>query len=570
MLRVRTTLMLLLATGACILLLHLFGRRPPLQAAPVGAAARLIPGGLADIDSLIVERDGQRLELRRTGKAWDVCQPFSAGADTVAVLTLLDALERARVRDRFTLDEMKRRELNLGDLGLAPAAVRIVARSPSRRVELQFGACLPSGREVYVCSDQASEAVLVTEREAFAAVPESLDRMRERTLWRETQSRVTAIELRRPGIPFVKLIRDGDDWQMAQPFTARANAAVVGRALDALRAARIERFVWPSGTQTPDGLPGGIRTRLAYYGLDGESGLQVQIWESGNPVGMRLRFGRPVEDAPGWVYMLTPGDASVVAVTNAVPAALQVSPAELRDKRLLPARADAMTRLTLQFREETVSLTRGADRGWQLTTPVQVRADAAAVERLAQALADLRAERILDADPAAAAVAEPLCSVDVAAEGSEWRFMVTPAPAETGCVHIAFTNMPAVFVVAVSNLPAAIVQAGGMRGLVDRTVLALPAATVRRLAIRRGGDSWTVQRAANGEGWEAPAGREPDLRAISAWLELLAACQAPSACANPGWRRRSMSRPTMPCASCCWWGRRPARTAVMRCCADTT
>jgi hypothetical protein len=516
--------MLLLATGACVLLLHLLGRRAAGNLVPVGPSARLVAGGLADIDALIVERGGQRIELRRTGAAWDVSQPFSAGADPVAVMRLLDALERAPVRDRFSMDELGRRALNLGDLGLAPPAARIVMSTPNQRIELQFGACLPSGREVYVCSDQAGQAVLVTDRDVFAAVPESLDQMRERTLWRESQSRVTAIELRRPGMPFVKLLRDDDGWQMAQPFSARANPAAVGRALDALRAVRIESFVWPSGTNSADGVTGGIRTRLAYYGLDGDSGVQVQLWESGNPVGVRLRFGRPVEGAPGCVYALTPGGASVVAVTNAVLTDLMASPAELRDKRLLPVAAAEMTRLTLQAADQTLTLIRATGGGWNLTTPVQGRADAAAADRLAAALADLRAERVLDADPAAVgAGVGPEYSVGVTAGVNDWRFTVTPSLAEAGCVNIVFTNAPAVFVVAATNLPAALAAPDGLLGLVDRTVLALPATTVRRLAVRRGHENWSVQRAANGEGWEAADGREPDAPAIAAWLELLAA-----------------------------------------------
>jgi hypothetical protein len=516
--------MMLLATGACILLLHLFGRRAAIQTAPDGSAARLVPGGLADVDSLIVERGGQRLELRRTGAAWDVCQPFAAGADPVAVLRLLDALERAPVRERLSMDELGRRALGLGDLGLAPPVARIVARSANRRVELQFGACLPSGREVYVCSDQAEESVLVTDQDVFAAVPDSLDQMRERTLWRETQSRVTAIELRRPGMPFVKLVRDGDDWQMAQPVSARANPAVVGRALDALRGARIERFVWPSGT---NGVTGGIRTRLAYYGLDGDSGVQVQLWESGNPVGVRLRFGRPVDGASGWVYALAPGDASVVAVTNAVLTGLLVSPAELRDKRLMSVKADEITRLMLQTADQTVTLVRANGHGWNLTTPVQGRADAVAADRLAVALADLRAERVLDADAAAvAAGTEPAYSVEVTAGPAGWRFSVTPSLVETGCVNIVFTNAPAVFVVAATNLPPALFSPEGVLELVDRTVLSLPAVTVRRLIVRRGNESWDVQRAATGEGWQAADGREPDAAAIAAWLGLLGACRA--------------------------------------------
>jgi hypothetical protein len=523
MLRMRTTAGLLLATGACLLVLHLLGQRPALSPA-VGGGARLLPGGTAEVDWLIVERGGQRLELRRSGKTWQVSQPFAAGADSVAVLKLLDAIERAPVRDRFTLKDLERRALDLGDLGLAPPQARIVIGSPSRRVELQLGAALPSAREIYVSSDQAARTVWVTDRDLLAAVPDSLDRMRERTLWRETQSRVTAIELRRPGMPFVKLIRDGEEWQMVQPFTARAHGSAVARALDALRAVRIERFVWPTGAEEPNG---GIRTRLAYYGLDGESGIQVQLWESGNPVGIRLLFGHPIEENPGWVYALTPGDASVVAVSQAVLQPLMIPPSELRDNRLLPVPPDRVTRLTMQIQSQTLTFAREPEQGWTLTTPVRVRADAAAMGRLLQGVTSLRADRVLDADPVARATDdEPLASLDVTAGDSEWRLTITPSPAEPGFVHVVFTNKPSLFVVATTNLPLPLIRADGVRGLLDRTLLAAPAASVRRLTVKRGNEVWSVQRAANGDGWESAAGREPDPEAIQSWLTALAACQA--------------------------------------------
>lgn len=526
MIRLRTTVMMLLATGVCILWLYLLGRRNAAHIVPVGPAARLIAGGLADIDSMMVERGGQRIELRRAGAVWDVCQPFLAGADPVAVMGLLDALERAPIRDRFSMEELAHRALNLGDLGLAPPVARIVMRSLNRRIELQFGSFLPSGREVYVFSDQAGDAVLVTDRDVFATVPDALDQMRERTLWRETQNRVTAIELRRPGMPFVKLVRDGDVWQMVQPFSARAGSAVVMRTLEALRAARIERFVWPSGTNGVDGMAGGIRTRLAYYGLDGDSGVQVQLWESGNPVGVRLRFGRPVEGVSGLVYALTPGDVSVVAVTNAVMSGLLVSPAELRDKRLLPVAADEITRLMMQSADQTVTLVRANGRGWMLTTPVQARADAVAVARLVMALADLQAERVQDVDAAVVIPnAEATFAVEVTAGLLNWRFTMTPSLVETGCVNIVFTNAPSVFVVAATNLPPALGVPNGILGLVDRTVLTIPVATVKRLTVRRDNASWCVQRVVNSEVWEAVDGREPDVQTITAWLGMLAACR---------------------------------------------
>lgn len=528
MLRARTTLVLLLATATGILLLHLFGiKPPPAPQTAVGSLSPLIPGGLANIDTLIIERSGQRLELGRNGPTWEIRQPFTAGADSITILKLLDALERSRIKDRFTTREMERRSLNLGDLGLSPPITRVVTRSPARRVELLFGTALPSTNEIYATSDLAVNSIVVIDREPLDAIPISLDRLRERTLWRESQGRVTAIEWRRPGMPFVKLIRNGDEWLMVQPATARANTKIVEHALEALRMARIERFVWPESTANGNSdNAAGIRTRLAYYGLDGDSGTQLQLWESGNPTGVRLRFGRPVEDVPGHIYMLTPGDASVVAVTNDVLDAISVTAGELRDKHVLPVAADTITQMSFQYSTTSFALERKVGNYWRFTTPVQSRADSNSVARLAYALANLQAERIMDTGPSTTSN-ENLCNVKISTADKEWQLTIMISTAEPETALITNSDSPSFYAIPFTNMPPVLLKSDIALNLIDLNILAIPSNIIRKISVRHANENIiAVQRASENSSWETQPDFEISLPAINAWLDLLAALRA--------------------------------------------
>ena len=247
------------------------------------------------------------------------------------------------------------------------------AGSSARRIEIGFGRLTPGSNEVYFSLDTAPQ-VLVTSRAVLDAVPVSAASLLERSLLRAGGPPVMALELRRAGMPYVKLVRIVGVWQMAQPVNVLADESVVDAMLAGLRKARIESFVWPpAGVSEP--LPGGLRSRLPLYGLDAESAVQVQLWDVGGPVGVRLRFGKPVADHAGWIYALTADEQGVVAVTNAVLPSLMATAADLRDRHLFSGFSDEIVRFNLRFAEQLVECRSDHKQVWTLVSPVQEAAD---------------------------------------------------------------------------------------------------------------------------------------------------------------------------------------------------
>ena len=529
--------MLLVAVGVSLIVLRL-ADSPDWKiraAANAGPSGRLISMRFSEVDSLVVERDGFRLELQRVGTQWNLVQPVTTGADSTEVMRFLDLLERAPLLDRLPLHDIRRRNLAMADFGLAPSVGRVVVQGPLFRVEIAFGASTPSGNEVYAAVDRAEDVVCVTDRRIFNAFPTSLEHWRDRTLLRKPSGKVTALEIRRPGVPFLKVVREGDLWQLVQPLSGRAATRAVGSAIEALQATRIERFIPADGETNGLVLASGVlRSRLVYYGLDNETAVQAQVWENGNPVGARIRFGREVDGSPGLVYALTPDDNSIVAVSNAVLRSLPAGVGAIRSRRLFDVSSAAVRWLTIQHADETVELNRhesGLSGLWIMKAPVQGEADGPTVEQAVAEFLALQAERLMDPDVNAAAITnEPLCRMELAfADGSTQRVSVAQSVHETGCYDLTLPPVPMVFVVAASNMPPQIIGKVGVLELVNRTILALPAQTIRRITVKGPDRQESVERkGGDGDGqWVAGAGAA-DAEVLKTWATLLSRWRAES------------------------------------------
>ncbi len=521
--------MLVVAVGVCLTVLRLadtpeWSRR----GGEAERSGRLFPGGFGEAESLVVEREGLRLELQRVGTRWTLAQPFIAGADQGEVMRFLDRLERAPLVDRLSLRDLRRRGLAMTDFGLAPPAARVVVRGPLFRVEAAFGVPTPAGNEVYLALDSADDVVWVTDRQIFAALPVSIEQWRDRSLLRDTAGNLTALEIRRPGVPFLKVVRDGEAWQLVQPISGRASARVVGEAIKALQAIRIERFIWSGATNGADVASGDARTRLVHYGLDSETAVQAQVWESGNPVGARIRFGREVEGSPGLVYALAPSDNSVVAVSNSVLRSLPQGVGEVRSRMVFDAAPSAVRRLAIQYADETVELERrdAPPSGfWRMTAPVQGDVDSPTVEQFASAVLALRADYLVDhqmRDGPAVAAGEPLCRLDVAFASVTQRVSVVQSVSDLQCYDLTINQSPTVFVVAASNMPPLLTRKSGVLELANRTILALPAQTIRRITAKGADRLETVERkGSDGDEQWTVAGGTADADVLRAWAALL-------------------------------------------------
>lgn len=521
----RVTFGLLVACLGCGLLLWVLNR-PAMQAArPQPMAGRLFGASLREVDHLQIERNGLSAELRREPDGWTLTRPLAGRADQTVVQRLLDACERAARHATIEADELALRELTLADFGLLNPQARLLVAGPRTRAELLLGHATANSNELFACFGQAGE-VLVTDRGVLDALPSDAHALRDRAFYRGDPRRVVALALRRAGTGFVRLARESGGWRLTQPLAARADDGAVQAILESLAGARIARFVWPpAGSATNDS---GMRAEMLGFGLQGdESGVQIQVWEAGDPAGRLFRLGTPLSSLPDHVHALTPDGLAVVAVTGAVLRAAQTPLESLRDRRLFAAASGDVQALDARGPGLAVALRRTAAGDWELTAPMVDRADPPMVARLLDDLLHLRAESFEDdAGSLSPAATNAVLSVALTTARDAMR-LVIEGMAGGGQARLSFTNAPTRYLVATSQLERVLGLLRDPSALRDRTVLAIPADGLRRITVRRAdGRTQSLDRDAANAWRPSVPGETLERAALDGWLALLARLRA--------------------------------------------
>jgi len=490
----------------CSFLIWGLPRYAPFLPVKTEAAAALTDGDLSWVERITVDHGDARIGMCLKAGRWVLEAPFQAPVERGAALRFLDLFESARVKDSLGFHELRKRELSLKEFGLAPARAHVVLEG-GKRHEFFFGAATPLGKGVFVRAGR-DERVLVVSGDLCGALPRTADDIRSRRLAGYTEGSISAIEIRVPERPFIRLSKESGTWRLTQPVEAPASDAKVEAMLGMLENARVSRFIWPTVSNVMDVAESeaAFRTRLGVYGLGDDTGTRVQLLPErpGEPV--VIIFGTPVKETEGFTYVLLHGATAIGAVSNAVVEAVRLSPEDLRDMRLfseLPARVD---RLQVSLGEDEFVLAQTGAQ-WRFETPMSDLADQAAVGQVVKSLININADEIEDragGDERDEGRGKPLSRVDVGAGARSWRFSIMPADAENRLMSVVFTNSTRVFRVAASNVPSALVSTVGMLGLRDKTVLALPERSLRRITLKRGrAQADVVERSGPDAAWRA-------------------------------------------------------------------
>ena len=529
----RIIIFLLAGISVCALLLWGVQRRIRFFPAESKIRAVLFEHPLDTVDSVTVERGETRMELRRQGGRWDMYSPFPSRVDQGTVARLVDAFENARVTDALSFQELRRRELSLKEFGLAPAAVCVTLRGAQRNDEIRLGSLSPLGKEVYVRMNQLDQ-VLVLPAELNAALPRTADDLRSRKLLHSDRSLLRMIELRTPGRPFIKLSKETGAWRMVQPAPAPASDEKVEALLDTLYSACAVRFVWPTVSNVMDvaEADSALKTRMELYGLGTDAAVQIHVQEASSSTSAKVVFGRALDDSDSLNYVLLQGGDTVGAVSNQVVKAFNLLPSDLRDTRLFFEKPDSVRRLQIFFGDMLFVLTQ-TNALWQMQAPVSDVADQHVMKDTVEQLLRLKAETVVDeaqSDPRriGSELSPSLSHVELVSDQSSWRFAITPDDYEGTYYRITFTNAPTVFRVASSNVPPALVSMIGLLGLRDKTVLALPAESLRRITVKRVSGGAILQRESGGAVWRLGEGvtGKVDADRLSAWLAQMVALKA--------------------------------------------
>jgi len=206
------------------------------------------------------------------------------------------------------------------------------------------------------------------------------------------QGAITRVELaKKDAAPIVLDKNSSGEWQIEAPQNLHADQSTVGGLISTLSSLDSARLVEDKAAN------------VARYGL-AQPALQVDISEKGNK-SQKLLIGDETPTGSA-AYAMLAGDPRVFTLASYNKTSLDKSLNDLRDKRLMTANPDQISRVELVKKGQDIEFGRSKDE-WQILKPKPLRADSTQVGDLVRQLTDAKMDvSNADAPDAAAAFAK--------------------------------------------------------------------------------------------------------------------------------------------------------------------
>jgi hypothetical protein len=189
------------------------------------------------------------------------------------------------------------------------------------------------------------------------------------------QSSITRVELRKKDAAPIVLDRGSSgEWQISAPQALRADQGAVSGMVSSLASLNSERLVEDK------------TANVAPYGL-APPALQVDLAEKGNK-SYSLLIGDETP-AGSAAYAMLRGDPRVFTIASFNKTGIDKSLNELRDKRLITADPDKISRLELVKKGQDIEFGRSKDE-WQILKPKPLRANGTEVGSLVRQLTNAK------------------------------------------------------------------------------------------------------------------------------------------------------------------------------------
>ncbi|MCL4500800.1 MAG: DUF4340 domain-containing protein [Deltaproteobacteria bacterium] len=240
-----------------------------------------------EISAVTLKREQSEIHLTRQGSAWEITKPLKAGADARTAGDLVKTLAQLRME----------RDLGPGDLrsfGLDKPGLVVSFTAKGQPHLLSLGSPVPGGRGFYVRQDERPNILLIAEG-VRDSLDQSLDNLRDKTLWVFAPDRVKSVKLR-TGKTEVNLEKHDGSWTWVGRPNFKVRSDRVEQLLRQLHEARITAFppapqdlkaaaLGPLAlTEVSVATPQGVQTLLigakinrGYYARVGDQGPVVQV-----------------------------------------------------------------------------------------------------------------------------------------------------------------------------------------------------------------------------------------------------------------------------------------------------
>jgi len=330
------------------------------------------------IDQITVKTDkGETTTAAKQGDRWQQTQPAAVPADEAEISGItsnLASLEVQKVVDEQPSD--------FKSFGLDPARIEVSFRQGGKDHKLLLGQKTPTGGDLYArVPDKPRVFVVASYLEAtFNKSPFDL---RDKTILKFDRDKTDRVEVETPDRT-LKIAKQGADWQITAPVSARADFNAIEGMLGRLNSTPMKTIA------ADDADP----AKLKEYGLD-KPAITVRVGAGSTQAS--LAIGKSA--AGGTVYARDLSRPLVFTVENGLADELKKPADDLRIKDLFDARAFNTTRVEITRGSQTQTFEKDKD-AWKQVTPAAKAADAGKVEALLNALSGTRATGFADTAPA--------------------------------------------------------------------------------------------------------------------------------------------------------------------------
>lgn len=463
---------------------------------------RSMPASLLPIET----QQAQTISLRSTNlfvrctkaeNKWTIEKPSILRADSNRLNFLLDTLVRAPLRDRVSLRQRKNRGLGLGDYGLVTPRAILSITGAGTYAEIHIGNDTPHADCVFVTTSRSSD-IFIVDRMILDILPQNVEDLRDHALVPASSQEIGSIEIRRPGEIPIRLEKNNGNWKLTSPLETRASLAAVNAILSSVENATIQKYIWPRPETSAVSQP---RTAFG-LSLD-ESVLSATFKYNNGETAVDITFGRTPPESPDSVYVSSSLDQSVCWVDKSILDALKMDPEVLRDHRIIPVQASDIKSLSIQSDTGSFAIRTAEDpSSWTISRPsiqpTDKQAATAFVETLLS-LEDISASPLSDADVLKLNRADDAIRIDIShmlpsSPFSAFFFVTRDKNGKPTELSVCVPLERLRHVVKFDKIPADFLTHESFTAIRDKSVIAIPSASLSSISKRTGAYEETVIR----------------------------------------------------------------------------
>ena len=435
-----------------------------------------------DVESLTLSGKNSPVTLERIdASAWKMTEPVEALGDSTTVsdfLSLLKQLNFVRIVEETPAD--------ISVFGLDTPSLQIsLSLKNGKERGIRIGDDHPMGGKIYLTRD--GENKVLTAGVARNQLDLSVYELRDKAILTFDTSQVIKLE-RTGNSKTLTFEKKEDTWNLSEGIsTARGDADKILNLINAIRAARIKKFI----DEQPE--------TLAPFGLD-QPTLRLTLTDSKSDTPFSLLVG--IETDEGY-YAKTVSGKNVFAIDKEFFDRLNNSRlVDFMKKTLIDLKEDEVASLAIRAEGEDIRIARNEDdkQKWTLEHPVKERANSAAVNNLLFDLKDIRVAEFIktsatDLNPfGLGSPKKKLIVTDK--DGKDWSLSLGKLTTEKTHHFAQRTGEEAVFTLKTTDVEKVF---RSLHDLKDRTLLGFKKEEIERIEVRYPNQTFELKR--SGTGW---------------------------------------------------------------------